>query len=450
MRCIGLDIGSSSIKGGILDLETGKVTHTERTAFPEPVAGLPAGFHEIPVGAVAQATRALLDGLLHRAPDARQIRVSSQMGGVVLLDERGEPLTNYLSWRDQRALLPAAGSGRAAIDALRASWTDAQFVQLGKELKPGSTTALLGWLAANGNLRRPSTPVTIGDYVVAALCRTPARMHRTHAIGLIDLRSGDWHREAFAAAGLDGLDWPDLAGDAEVVGHYEHGGRRLEGFAAIGDQQAALFGIDLDPAELSINCSTGSQVSVITPLFQPGDCQSRCWFGGRFLNTVTHIPAGRSLTVLEALLTELPRAAGVDVGNSWRLIAATTENASAGGLVCDLGFFASAMGDRGRIEGITTENLTVGNLFCAAFDFMADSYLECSRRLAAIPAWNRLAVSGGLVQAFPALRRRLSGRFDLPMRDVTEQEETLVGLLKLAQAGAGSPAAPGGGGTVAR
>jgi hypothetical protein len=36
------------------------------------------------------------------------------------------------------------------------------------------------------------------------------------------------------------------------------------------------------------------------------------------------------------------------------------------------------------------------------------------------------------------------------MRDVTEQEETLVGLLKLAQAGAGSPAAPGGGGTVAR
>jgi len=434
MRCIGLDIGSSSIKGGILDLETGQVAHTERAAFPEPVAGLPAGFHEIPAAAVAQAARALLDRLLHRAPDARQLRVSSQMGGVVLLDERGDPLTNYLSWRDQRALLPAADTAGSWLDALRAGWTDTQFERLGKELKPGSTTALLAWLAAHDRLPRPAMPVTIGDYVVAALCRAPARMHRTHAIGLIDLGSGDWHHQAFAAAGLDGLDWPRLADEAEVVGHCAHARGSLAGFAAIGDQQAALFGIDLDPAELSINCSTGSQVSVITAQFQPGDCQSRCWFGGRFLNTVTHIPAGRSLTVLEALLTELPRAAGVDVANSWRLIAAATENAGGGGLRCDLGFFASAMGDRGRIEGITTENLTVGNLFCAAFDFMADSYLECSRRLGATPRWNRLAVSGGLVQAFPALRRRLADRFAMPMRETTEQEETLVGLLKLARA----------------
>jgi hypothetical protein len=44
-------------------------------------------------------------------------------------------------------------------------------------------------------------------------------------------------------------------------------------------------------------------------------------------------------------------------------------------------------------------------------------------------------VSGGLVQAFPALRRRLAARFPQPMRDVPAQEETLLGLLKLARAG---------------
>jgi hypothetical protein len=186
---------------------------------------------------------------------------------------------------------------------------------------------------------------------------------------------------------------------------------------------------------LSINCSTGSQVSRITDGFQPRDCQTRAWFGGEFLNTVTHIPAGRSLSVLEALLTELPRAAGLEVARSWALIAAATETADGGGLSCDLGFFASAMGDSGRIEGITTDNLTVGNLFCAAFDFMADSYLACSHRLAAAPSWTQLAVSGGLVQAFPALRRRLAARFPLPMRDVPAQEETLIGLLKLARVG---------------
>ena len=436
MRCIGIDIGSSSIKGAVLDPASGRVERIERAAFPDPVPGLAPGAHEVPLDAILLGARKVIDALLRTAPDARQLRVSSQMGGVVLLDAQGRPLTRYLSWRDQRTLRAAGDGAPPTLDRLRAAWSDATFEQLGKELKPGSTTALLRCLADAGALPRGATPATIGDYVVADLCAAPARMHRTHAIGLLDLRSGDWHHDAFDAAGIGGLRWPALADEHEPVGQARLDGRSLDCFAAIGDQQAALFGIDLEPGELSVNCSTGSQVSLITPHFQPGDCQSRCWFGGSFLNTVTHIPAGRSLAVLEALLTELPRAAGLELTQSWRLIAEATETATGGGLVCDLGFFASAMGDQGRIERITTENLTAGNLFCAAFDFMADSYLACSRRLAATPSWSRLAISGGLVQAFPALRRRLAARFPLPMREVPEQEETLIGLLKLARAGA--------------
>jgi hypothetical protein len=90
------------------------------------------------------------------------------------------------------------------------------------------------------------------------------------------------------------------------------------------------------------------------------------------------------------------------------------------------------MGDNGNITGITTENLTVGNLFQAAFEFMADSYLICSQRLSPQPQWDRLAVSGGLVQAFSPLRTKLQARFPWPMREVAEQEETLTGLLRMA------------------
>jgi sugar (pentulose or hexulose) kinase len=442
MRCIGIDIGSSSIKGGILDLAAGRVERTARVPFPEPVAGLPPGFHEVPAEAIVEGARHVLASLLRAAPDARQLRVSSQMGGVVLVDGQGRPLTRYLSWRDQRTLRPAPGRAAPLLDELRAGWSDAQFEELGKELKPGSTTALLRWLALHGLLPAGAMPATIGDHVVAALCGALPRMHRTNAIGLVDLRRDAWHHEAFEAAGIGGLRWPALASEDEPVGRVVLDGHVLDGFAAIGDQQAALRGIGLGPSELSINCSTGSQVSHATPDFRPGDCQTRCWFGGAFLNTVTHVPAGRSLAVLEALLTELPRAAGLDMSASWKLIAAATEAGEDGsaGLSCDLGFFASAMGDRGRIEGITTENLTAGNLFRAAFDFMADSYAECARRLSAAPSWDRLAISGGLVQAFPALRRRIAARFGLPMREVAEQEETLMGLLALARGG-GNPRA---------
>ena len=87
------------------------------------------------------------------------------------------------------------------------------------------------------------------------------------------------------------------------------------------------------------------------------------------------------------------------------------------------------MGCDGRIDGITTENLSVGNLFQAAFEFMADSYLTCSRRLSPQPAWNQIAISGGLIQSFASLRRKIEARFSLPIRDVAEQEETLLGLM---------------------
>ena len=147
------------------------------------------------------------------------------------------------------------------------------------------------------------------------------------------------------------------------------------------------------------------------------------------MNTITHIPAGRSLTVLESLLTEIPRLAGIKVENSWQLIRQATENATGNGLHCDLSFFASAMGFDGRIYGITTENLSVGNLFHAAFEFMADSYLTCSQRMSPQPTWNQIAISGGLVQSFAPLRTMIEDRFRLPIREVAEQEETLLGLL---------------------
>jgi len=433
MRCLGIDIGSSSIKGGVLNLASGKVEQIAREPFPDPIAGLPAGFHEVAPADVVVRTRSVIQQLLDFAPEARHIFFCSQMGGILLLDANRQPVTNYLSWRDQRTLEPTTpDSSTTLLEDLRSRWSDQMFTELGKELKPGSATALLHWLARHKSLPAGATPVTIGDFVISHLCNTEPLMHRTHGIGMINLLNQDWHHTAFQAIDLHGLLWPKFAEDQLPAGVLYEGGRALECFAAIGDQQAALYGINLQENELSINASTGSQVSRITPTFQPADCQTRCWFGGQFLNTITHIPAGRSLTVIESLLTELARSAGLKIDSSWQLIAHAAENSTGNGLTCDLSFFSSAMGNDGHISGITTENFTVGNLFQAAFEFMAESYLVCSKRLSPQPQWDRLAVSGGLVQAFSSLRTKLQARFPWPMREVAEQEETLTGLLRIA------------------
>ena len=96
MRCLGIDIGSSSIKGGVLNVATGKVEQLAREPFPDPVAGLPSGFHEVVPADVVVRTRSVIRQLLDFAPEARQVHFCSQMGGILLVDANRQPVTNYL------------------------------------------------------------------------------------------------------------------------------------------------------------------------------------------------------------------------------------------------------------------------------------------------------------------------------------------------------------------
>jgi hypothetical protein len=61
----------------------------------------------------------------------------------------------------------------------------------------------------------------------------------------------------------------------------------------VGDYQASLLGVDLNSDEISINLATGGQVSKLK--FEPkkSEFQLRPYFGEQFLQTKTHLPAGR-------------------------------------------------------------------------------------------------------------------------------------------------------------
>jgi len=64
------------------------------------------------------------------------------MHGLVLANGRGEPLTNYIGWSDQRA----AG----CFDELRSLTTDRERKELGNELRPSLPVSVLYWMSRNG------------------------------------------------------------------------------------------------------------------------------------------------------------------------------------------------------------------------------------------------------------------------------------------------------------
>ena len=432
MHCIGLDIGSTTVKGAVLDVHQHDIRSVVQRPFPQPITGLPSGFFEIDPQAVVNVAEEVVKELLSHAPEARAIFCSGQMGGMVLVDRSGAALTNYLSWRDQRTSQPL-GHSTSHLEAIRERWRNGELEDLGNELQAGSVSSLLFWLSQQNQLpSAEATPVTIADFVLGRLCHCTPKMDPTQAIGLLDLNSGTWHHSAFEALGLSAIKWPQLANYREPMGACKVQGKQIACYASFGDQPCALRGIGLTRSELSINASTGSQVSQLTVRFVPGVYQSRCYFDETFLNTITHLPAGRSLNVLLDLLTELARAEGVTLKHVWEYIAKSAENSDGGGLDAKLSFFAGPLGHSGRIEGITTDNLTVGNLFFASFRNMADNYRECMDRLCRERDGLSLALSGGLTRSVPVLRRLIEDRFKMPIRESAVAEETLLGLLKIA------------------
>jgi sugar (pentulose or hexulose) kinase len=435
MVFIGIDLGTSFIKGAVLDLENLSLQHIRRVPFPEPVAGLPSLFYEVDPLDVVAAFKRLVAELLPHAPGCAGLVMCSQMHGLVLTTAQGEPRSNCLTWQDQRALLPHPSGAGSYFQVISNRLNPAEHRQQGNELKPSLPLCYLFWLAENKQLSQTELiPAALPDFVLAYLSGTTPGIERTNAAahGALNLESLDWHEGMIAKLGLEHLHWPVVRPFGQVVAEIEIEGQSLPCYTPVGDHQCAVAGAFLDYSELSLNIATASQVTMLTPELTPGNYQSRPFFDGRFMNTIARIPAGRSLNVLVNLLSELAQAQQLELADPWPYIAESTAAVAETSLQVDLAFFASSVGERGMIANIQEDNLTIGHLFRAAFQNMANNYDVCASRLSPERAWERLVFSGGLVQKIDPLRQIICDKFQLGYRLSASQEDTLLGLLALA------------------
>src|SRR6185312_4105186 len=111
MRYLAIDLGSSFVKGAVLDLDARSFAHVRRVPFPAPIVGLPPLRYEVDPRQALAATRDLIDELARLEPACDGVVLCSQMHGLALLDRRGEPVSNAITWRDQRALEPHPSGG---------------------------------------------------------------------------------------------------------------------------------------------------------------------------------------------------------------------------------------------------------------------------------------------------------------------------------------------------
>jgi sugar (pentulose or hexulose) kinase len=439
MSFIAIDLGTTFIKGAVLDLDGLRLHHIQRLPFPDPLPNLPPLFYEVDPNAVVATVRALIADLLAHALDCEGIVMCTQMHGLVLCNEQGAALSNVITWQDQRVLTPHLAGAGSYFERLRDQLSAQERRQLGNELQPSRPLCFLYWLAQNSQLPPDAIPAGIPDFVIANLCNAVPRMELTSgaAHAALNLETLDWHQPMLDRLGLGDLRWPQLVAFGEVIATLAIEGKTLPFYTPVGDHQCALVGAFLGADELSLNISTGSQVSLLTEQRMLGDYQTRPFFDGRFLNTITGVPAGRALNHLVELLIELPRAQGLEVADPWHYIVEAAGRIHESDLDVNLAFFDSAGGQNGHITHIREDNLNVGHLFYAAFQNMAENYARSAQRLSAQPSWQRIVFSGGLAQKIPLLRTIIQRKFETKTRLCASTEDTLLGLLALALVASG-------------
>ncbi len=434
---LAIDLGTSFIKGAVLDLAAYQVSHAYRIPFPDPIPGMPSVYREYNPEHVIAAVRSVLNVLLPFAENCEGLVMCSQMHSLIFCEADGRARSNLINWEDERGLLPHPSGNGSYFDWVKARLDTNDIRQLGNELRPGLPIVFLAWCAEQmPGVETGSFAAALPDFILANLCEQPPVTELTHAEshGLLNLDTQGWHRAALNKLRLEKFRLPEIRPQGAVVGYLPVGGRSIPCYTPVGDYQCALVGALLKQGELSLNISTGSQISLLTktPVF--GNFQTRPYFDQHFTSAITNIPAGRALNSLVALLSELAVGQQVQLPDSWAYISQAAEAVETTTMQVDLAFFSSSVGDRGAITNIQESEITVGHLFRAAFQNMANNYYICALRLSPEQAWNSLVFSGGLAQKIGLLRRLISEKFQKPHRMSPHPEDTLFGLLVLATA----------------
>ncbi len=437
MRALGIDIGTTTIKGAVLDLASGDVGPLRVSPFPRALKGRLPTRHETAFPAIVEAVDRVLDRLCRDAPEAADLFLTGQMHGVGLFDAVSgmQPITPFISWKDERVLEPVPGQNDRFFDHCDGMLSEKERIALGNETRAGQGALTLAWLEKYQPPPDGAVPLPIGEALIACWSGLQSAVDATFAasLGVFDLLAGRWADSVIEKWGLSRFRWPEVA-PGSVPANVVRRGRALRVYPALGDHQAALLGVGLKSEELSLNVSTGAQIAALSEDWKPGRYQTRPYPGGAFLNTLSHLPAGQMLRWLLDLLTEIPGSSNDPTDRVWDYIDAEASRVAETGLRVDLSFSECLTGSTGCIEGLTGGNMRVGQLFRAAFHSMAANFRRFAGQLDPGLPWERVAVSGSLIRRFQTLREEVERAFGLPLRLVEAErgEETLEGLYRWA------------------
>ncbi len=413
MKAIGLDIGTTSICGILMDCESGEVLQSvsRENRFLE----ADNDFERL------QAPEEILEKLLAILHDlgtdgVSAIGVTGQMHGILYVDAHGQAVSPLYTWQDGRGQ-QIYRDGKTYAETL-GSHTGygnvTHFYNRENRLVPAEAVALC----------------TIHDYAVMRLTgRTAPLLHISDAasLGCFDL-----HTKQFTVK--DAL-LPPVTEKTEIAGTY----RGIPVSVAIGDNQASFIGCGCRENDLLINIGTGAQVSMITDsAVAPVGIEVRPLTEGKNIFVGSSLCGGRAYAILEGFFRQVVLMAG---GEDRRLYDDMERAARETGTTT-LRFETLFSGTRAEpdrrasITSLEAQSFTPGDLVLGCLHGMLDElyalYEQCGAKA------SRIIASGNGIRKNPLLCELIEQQYGMPLCLPAHREEAAYGAALLALTACGA------------
>ncbi len=448
-KYIGLDLGTTSITGLLLDTESRDVlikesvaNETEITAPADKVKGR----SEWDIDRMVEHALRLLSTLVERSGDTSLsgLGVTGQMHGMVFLDTLWKPCSPFIGWQDRRCQEHHPNGGTYLSRMLELGGD--RFAHTGCRPATGYMASTLFWLAQNDALPSDTVACFAPDYLVSRLCDNKPVTDATNAAsaGVFNLSQGRWDRDLVEALGLRLAHLPEVSPSCKKAGELSDAAARLTGLpsglpvaVACGDNQASFAGSVADYAHsVLVNIGTGGQISVFLeePLWTNA-LDVRPFLESGFLLVGAGLCGGRSYRALRDFirqvgeqvfgLSEMP-----DIYERLNRLAAEVPQ-GADGLRCEPIFTGSRREPerRGVWSGMSESNFTPGHMVRALLEGLGEQFRQFYDEMRGLGVHPRshLIGSGNGIRKNPTLRQILSASFGLPVEVACHMEEAAVG-----------------------
>lgn len=334
MQAIGIDIGTTSICGVVIDIESGGLVKSITRESASFIKGTAEWEKIQSVQKIIDIAVNIVDELI--SDKTKVIGVTGQMHGIVYVDSKGKAVSPLYTWQDERGNQPYGNTTYAAYLQSSSGYGNVtDFYNRQNNLIPDNAVGFC----------------TIHDYFVMYLCslKKPV-IHITDAasFGMFDLNEKRFTYE-------NGMDYVE---GYVLAGIYKN----IPVSAAIGDNQASALSSFTEEDQLLINVGTGSQVSVICDEIIVGDnIETRPFFENKYLAVGAALCGGRAYAVLKdfykAVLSKMTTADDTSVYNLMNQFLEEDE----GETLCVDTRFAGTRKDkniRGMISNISIHNFT--------------------------------------------------------------------------------------------